>query len=394
MASGLILAKRWFTKEDEDPVSCCSRRSTELAVKRGLNRDLSTLGVFPLKHSIEKDAYSDSFLDENLCLPGKGMSGTGCGDLRWTHVCEACGKPHFSPYHCERKECSECWTGWRVEKTADVVERLLSKEARLACNSARLTHVIVSSKREITCLAELNMMAHDAYAYIRKKGAYGGCCIPHLWRVTEEGKRLASDAGYKRKVWDWVRSQPNSSDYYYFAPHFHLIVYSDWLSPPEEGEEFIYFNVNKGRPMNRAGNGKKNVGGLTWYLLSHTFLFRSSKKVHSIRWFGACSYNQLHVAREKEKVAQEDLHCSLCGGVLMERWSWLRDVWAKIWWKKSPPLLYFAELKALINDGLEPEEKVVVGVGIVVKDNADVAPDVGGDVRSYEDYWNLVYKGL
>jgi len=297
----------------------------------------------------------------NFILVGKGEPGPDCGQIIASFICDNpdCGKVHYSINHCDRKECPLCYTRWLAGETSSIVERILSEEALKKHQGKRLVHIIVSINEEDYPVThkELNVVIRDVYKYVKSKGVLGGVMIIHPFRATEEAKKKAREAG--KKTWQWIREQERPEIYYRYSPHFHLICYIDWLEPPEAGEKFVYkTKTEDGHVINLLDKGEKEVKALIGYLLSHTGALEDDDGIlHSERWFGSCSYNQLKVEKEEEGYEGE-LHCKECGGRLVGLWEWYRRWFEAVRYHDIDEPKYWNEIRwALFGEGPGPPEE-------------------------------------
>jgi len=314
------------------------------------------------KNASLSDYFSvPSIPDLNFILVGKGEKGKDCGQIIASFICDNpdCGKVHYSINHCNRKECPLCYPRWLAGETNAIVERLLSKEALKKHKGKRLVHIIVSVNEEDypVTRGELNMVIRDVYKYVKSKGVLGGVMIIHPFRASDYAKKKAREAG--KKTWEWIREQENPKIYYRYSPHFHLICFVDWLEPPEAGEKFIYKTKTdgSGHVINLLDKGEKEVKSLIAYLLSHTGALEDDDgRIHSERWFGTCSYNQLKVEKgEEEGYEGEELHCKVCGERLVSKWTWFRRWYEAAQYGDIDKPRYWNEIKwALFGEGPGP----------------------------------------
>jgi len=298
----------------------------------------------------------------NFILVGKGEKGKDCGQIIASFICDNpdCGKVHYSINHCDRKECPLCYTRWLAGETSSIVERILSEEALKKHAGKRLVHIIVSINEEDYPVThkELNVVIRDVYKYVKSKGVLGGVMIIHPFRATDYAKKKAREAG--KKTWEWIREQERPEIYYRYAPHFHLICYIDWLESPEAGEKFVYKTKTdgSGHVINLLDKGKKEIKSLIAYLLSHTGCLKNDDDeiLHSERWFGTCSYNQLKVEKEEEEGYEgEELHCKVCGERLVSKWTWFRRWYEAVQYGDIDKPQYWNEIKwALFGEGPGP----------------------------------------
>ena len=182
--------------------------------------------------------------------------------------------------------------------------------------------------------------------------------IIHPFRATEEAKKKAREAG--KKTWQWIREQEHPELYYRYAPHLHLIAYIDWLYEPTPDEKFVYKSRTdgSGHVINFLDKGEEEIRALIGYLLSHTAALDSdTDTLHSVRWFGTCSYNRLKV-EPIERGEKEELHCKECGERLVGLWEWYRRWYEAVRYHDIDEPKYWDEIQwALFGDGEPPPEE-------------------------------------
>jgi hypothetical protein len=96
-------------------------------------------------------------------------------------------------------------------------------------------YVSWDSNRDTGTVAELKMNVKDALRYAKRKGWRGGVMFIHLFRVTEEAKILAKEAG--KAVWEWIREQECEWHFYFYSPHIYLLGYIGHMRSPRKGEK-------------------------------------------------------------------------------------------------------------------------------------------------------------
>jgi hypothetical protein len=219
-------------------------------------------------------------------LPGNGQKYEDCGMVR-AHKCPnggdsklhpagVDGRPagvHIVEYYkrsCFRAECPICFGAWAGREAEKADYRLRSyKGGRFR----RPIHVIASPPCDKWGL-EFGVLRSECYKNLRKVGVYGGCVIIHPFR------EVPKDSG------NWVVS-----------PHFHIIGYG-WVHHTKEN-----FEANGWVVKVRKGGIISSVKGTLSYQLGHSGVHKGHinglrrSRVHTITWFGVCSYNKLRLKR-------------------------------------------------------------------------------------------------
>jgi hypothetical protein len=139
----------------------------------------------------------------------------------------------------------------------------------------------------------------EAVRVLKKAGLRGGCLIYHPWRELEDS------AGVKTGEW-------------YYSPHFHSVGFG-WIHGTPE------ISLRDGWVVKNHGL-RKNVYATLMYQLSHAGVSMpvarcgilpiaksTGSKMHTVTWWGACSYNVLRVPRE---VLESKECCPICKGPL------------------------------------------------------------------------------
>lgn len=284
--------------------------------------------LFSSENSLILDYLDESgSLEPVVCkLVGKGEEGISagckCGTLPlWTHNCSnsECMFPLHSLNHCKKKSCPICYPIWLKARKQASSTRLLSQKAKNRNRGKRLTQMYVSkdNNNDTGTVAELKMNVKDALRYAKRKGWRGGVMLIHLFRVTEEAKLLAKEAG--KAVWEWIREQECEWHFYFYSPHIHLLGYIGHMRSPRKGEKFIYGVKSdvRNRPVDylKDENPYDAVEGVARYLLSHTGYFVDNPgSIGSYNWAGNCSRRRFRTSREEREGARlVPKPCPICG---------------------------------------------------------------------------------
>lgn len=299
-------------------------------------------------------------------LVGKGDHGEGCGEIGASYICSNpdCSKPHYTPFRCKRKACPDCYGIWIKDEVNKACARLLSANSLKRNQNYRLVHIILSPEQSSPPVtrAELRALFHEGYEYIKEKGAMGGVVVFHAFRTTQYAKEQARIEHMKK--WEWVRQQKRPQDYYFFSPHFHLLTFVKHLKPPKEGEGWIYKTItDKNRHVidfMRKAKREKEIKRVIGYLLTHAVILEGNEDIiHSIRWFGSCSYNQFLTTEEEINTSKSIIpipKCKVCGHDLIPFWDWIRTYYGDVIWGGMDPPKYFDEIVDALDGDPPPED--------------------------------------
>ncbi len=207
------------------------------------------------------------------CLNVDGHAGT-----------EAHGKAFVKTFqkHCFRASCEDCASNWISRESNKSASRLEVYQDKTGETSK---HIILSPPQNTSkSPKELRL---EAYEILKNVKAKGGCLVFHPFR--------------KYKTFDFQKNR--DGDYWYYAPHFHVVGFG-WL-------EHIPENYKKsGWVVKNKGLRKSNFGTIR-YILSHAGVKKGS---HTLTWFGELSYSKLKVP---DYVNEERL-CPYCSEELGE----------------------------------------------------------------------------
>jgi len=332
----------------------------------------------------------------------------GCGELTPGYICtgEKCGKVHYVIHKCRRRECPDCWEGWKEEATIKVIGRLLCDTSRKIHSRSRLVHIILSpdDRTVPTSKEALNRKIRDGYKYILEHGALGGAAVFHPFRTKKKVHKLAYEAGLK--YWEWVREQDNPWNWYYYSPHLHLDCYIGWMKPPLfytekmklndavayfckcgdiSGNENLLYRIQKINNVTKeqverekrwnyktiekkddndflhVAEFQNDLVGLYRvidYQLSHScVLDNENESFDSVRWFGSCSRNKFKTdVLEPEEEEKKPLRCKICGAELMPYWSWIYTYYFDLLQGEIESLKYEDEIINLKNGDPPPKD--------------------------------------
>lgn len=269
---------------------------------------------------------------DNLVIPGKGIGDPDCGTIVPAYGCMCCMKTHFVYKSCNLKSCPNCWEKWAREATTNIVNRLHDKMTIEMNRDMRLVHIVISPDPSLYNLDYKTLRQYAIhYIYAKSNLKPSGLLIFHPFRPNEKyyearKERYTSDDASPEddlKKWEWIRSQPNWRDYVKFSPHFHLIGYVGWLSPPEKGELFIYKMIvdQNGKVVTYNGD-KHGTYELVYYLLTHAGVSFENSHFSTFVWVGYLAYHtknkkSAHGTTRQPEVKKEPLKCHDCGGPLI-----------------------------------------------------------------------------
>ena len=291
--------------------------------------------------------YTGLYGRNNYRICGTGEVGTSaggkCGTLNiWTHNCSnlECMMPLHSLNHCKDKRCPVCYPVLLKRKQKQISARLLCRKA-LARNRSRNRKAVLgemfvtwNSAEDIGSIAEFKMNVNDAIKYAKNYGWRGGVAVIHPFRVTEEAKIHAKEAGMSH--WAWIREQDSPTDYYVFSPHIHLIGYFYHMRVQVRGGKYHYQTLTdaRNRPVDYLKNENPNSAIMqrAGYLLSHTGYYRTNDgggNIPEYVWAGNCSTGSFKTSVEE---LQSSLLipkcCPICGAKVVSSWEACRLYYA------------------------------------------------------------------
>jgi hypothetical protein len=182
---------------------------------------------------------------------------------------------------CGRAECPVCYEKWASKQAHRAEKRLSFYRGPFR----KAIHVTANPSIEVVAKLSYRSLRTYAVKALKKAGLRGGCLIYHPWRELED------DAG--RKTGEW-----------YYSPHFHSVGFG-WIHDTPE------IAAVNGVVVKNHGL-RKNVYATLMYQLSHAGVSMplsrcgilpiaksTGSKLHTVTWWGACSYNKMHVPREE-----------------------------------------------------------------------------------------------
>jgi len=227
-----------------------------------------------------------------------------------------------------------------------------------------LVHIVLSPSESSAPVtrAELRALFNEGYEYITEKGAAGGAVIFHAFRATKYAKRCAQ--GAHQKTWAWIRSQTRPAAYYRFSPHLHLVTFINYMKEPKEGEVWIYKTItnDKGHVVDfmRKAKREKELKQLIGYLLTHAVIREGEEEpLHSVRWYGSCSYNQLKITEEEKTALIDPIpipKCKVCGSDLIPFWEWIRSYYGDVIWGGMDPPPFWDEIQDALDGDPPPDD--------------------------------------
>lgn len=183
--------------------------------------------------------------------------------------------------HCYRPDCIECYKFWIVREANKATRRIERYEG---LSGLPAKHVIVSPPSWLHG-EDVVKLRKEALKIVKSVNAEGGAIITHPFR--------------QEKIIN-VFSEENRN--WFVSPHFHIVGFG-WIDGTAEA-----FKKNGWIVKNKGV--RDSVFSTFCYLLSHAGI---KKGVHTVIWFGSCSYSKLKI--EKEPRTE---FCTICGGDYIE----------------------------------------------------------------------------
>jgi len=178
-------------------------------------------------------------------MRGMGKSGDKCNHnavRQWATKFEGDGAKvaiKYIPITCNRNACPDCYTSGLIEQTFRYVTEL---EAYARHYQERPASLFASPPQEVAdtwnTMKMLNNRLHQrSYREAKKMGAFAGLRAFHPWRIRPDIKKRLRALGYKedgrrgffKGVRDDVLNLGDWSEYVYWSPHDHLIVFPSYL---------------------------------------------------------------------------------------------------------------------------------------------------------------------
>lgn len=245
-------------------------------------------------------------------LPGKAPEKTkpNCGEfykVACLHVEEH--KDHQAYFEkrrvsCHRPDCPVCFRSWALREAKRIEHRI--SHFKLGGLKWPI-HFMVSPPKALWTLS-VDKLKKRAYGAAREVGFLGGSCIYHPYRSEKELPRNS-----RKEIKTWIYGPGTSKARWYYSPHFHFIGFGRIRG--------------SGRFYWRSGWITKNLGirksvfGTAFYQLTHAGVSYggSSRRKHSVTWFGLLSYNKLrYVVKPERSIAI----CPECKAML-NKVSWI-----------------------------------------------------------------------
>lgn len=252
---------------DQDPGILPIPESTDLGFSMVGNGDShSWCGKWRLRACFNRDQHLDSSLD-------------GSNPFQ---------KDVVQPFKasCGRLDCPICYEKAAGKLAIKIEWRL--KHFSIRKRVLKPIHVTASVPVSVYHLDYKKLKAR-AIKLLKISGLFGGCIIFHPWR---------------KKGSLWV-----------FSPHFHSLGYG-WIKNVDHVfEDHGWIIKNHGI--------RKTVSGTALYQLSHAGF---SKKLHTVTWFGALSYNKISVPKMPDQVH----NCPICGEKLVAARCVDPELWANM----------------------------------------------------------------
>ncbi len=240
----------------------------------------------------------DPELDDRIVFerPGYGEPGATCGvPAPW--FCPDHGV-QWVPSSCRRRECPDCVNPWAWRAANRARERLAYGKKLYCIQRWGVRHVVVSfdDQRVPDSKVELDRQFRLVYRTVARMGLWGGLGIFHPWR------KRCSECGGSLDCEAKKRCHPGAGLEWAIGPHFHVIGYGAVNASDRPRGAFV-----KSMPRRRS------IAGTIKYALDHcgiplprdrpsidrevvpsTFATSDApreRKWHTLRWFGAWSYN-------------------------------------------------------------------------------------------------------
>jgi hypothetical protein len=214
----------------------------------------------------------------------KGMDCTGKVVVRVRHL------------WCYKPSCVVCFArGWAKREAKSIEARIMEGVKR---GFGEPEHITVSFPVRDYSLSE-DALREKARSALFARGVFGGCLIPHAYRIDRERNGLVYSVhfhclGFIEDGFDVCRRCSHKRDDCASCPNF----------KGREVREFAKDGI-----LVKVFNKRETVFGTAWYQSNHCSMRVSMmKKYHIVTWFGACG-NRKYGAPKSET---EDV-CAVCG---------------------------------------------------------------------------------
>lgn len=211
-----------------------------------------------------------------LPIPGRGDAYDECGDPMPLKVCSDCGSAYWGGRTCYRATCPRCWKGWDKRAAVKVSSKLEGRrryeESKTdGWSGYKFHHVAVSPPPGYSIGGEdaLRRTFDLVKEIMQELGADEGFIGYHPWRIKKE---------YIEDGWQWkdVLDAEDWQDYVYYAPHFHVITLSKFVTGGdltkglEERSGWVVERITKTHESNVSIYDLEDLVAATSYTLSHT----------------------------------------------------------------------------------------------------------------------------
>ena len=320
---------------------------------------------------------------EPAMKPGTGFAKEGCG--KWVRTLKSGNVTRKIVHNCDVLSCPTCMPGAITQKANDIENRFdRYEEAKTAENAvlipgehrrvkprhfpftispahqAELVQKTIQNAGKWDPEVFLDLFREEFKEALKISGLIGGFSVYHDSRVRhpdtgltgKEAKHLirreAQAFGNMKDddpdwvLYDHIRKQKNWQEYYYFAPHFHVIGFGKVIDIKEFEEKMPGWTYHNKRDV-------KTPGGLARYLISHMALLPDR---HCCTWFGRLSSAVL--GKEVLRTVELPVICEETG---------------------EPWIIIASAIPAEV--GAEYVEKITEYLGFFRKKKRKKAPDIG-----------------
>ena len=192
---------------------------------------------------------------------------------------------------CGNLGCPLCYEKAAAKQALRMANRI--HQFKRKHGKTKYYHWVVSPPQEDLSKLDLDQLWKKAQKIAKMAGIQGGCFLCHHLRGYNEddlAEDIAAGSSWKTAPAAW-----------YLSPHFHVIGVGFTSK-----KKILHMNEETGWVVVNLGE-RKSVRSTALYQLSHAYI--PEGRSHAIRWFGAMSYNKLHV----KPLPQEERICPECG---------------------------------------------------------------------------------
>lgn len=294
-------------------------------------------------------------------------TGPDCGKIKFWKTCSANPQHEIRPvYHnCHHATCPACGHYWisqaaeRIEKTTSGYQEALSRyerdhgkpvsrykfrhfsfnpslaeQDRLLERAHKITleqlkQAEYQDKMPVELLRRnfLDVLRNAANTWLEASGLDGAVLVPHFNRIKKEYKdlsvNLAKGLNESKKPWEPRFNRYTALIHYmkesgkawhegfYFSPHVHVIAYGKAIDTDSFVKILPNVRITNHSAKKRKGSG--NIGGLAYYLLTHTPIIHGKKSI--THW--GCLHSSI---LKKTKIREEKIYetCPVCGADLVQ----------------------------------------------------------------------------